>query len=66
MDLIPFWVIRVVRIGAYNNKEVIAEKECICEPDEQEIADVLIDYNNKKVFASVIKNYRLEEVEENK
>lgn len=66
MDLIPFWVVRVVRIGEYNNKEVIEEVEYQYEPTEQEIADALIDYINKKVFASVIKNYRLEEVEENK
>lgn len=64
MDLIPFWVIRVVKAGSCNYKEVIAEKECISEPTEQEIADTLIDYNNKKVFASVVKNYRLEEVKE--
>lgn len=57
----PFWVVRIVRIGAYNNKEVIAEKEFLHEPDEQEIADALIDYNHKKVFASVIKNYRFYE-----
>ena len=67
MDLIPFWMVRIVRIGEYTNaKVVIAEKEFSYEPNEQEIADLLIDYNNKYCFASVIKNYRLEEVEEQK
>lgn len=65
MDLIPYWVIRIVRVGAYNNKEVIAEVEYKQEPTEQNIADALIEYNNKKVFASVVKNYRLEEVKNN-
>lgn len=66
MDLKPYWVIRVIRVGSYNNKECIAEVECAYEPDEQEIADALIDYSNKKVFASVGKNYRLVEVKEQK
>lgn len=63
MDLKAYWVIRIIRVGSYNNKECIAEVEFLHEPTEQEIADALIEYNNKKVFASVVKNYRLVEVE---
>lgn len=63
MDLKPYWVIRIIRVGNYNKKECIAEVECMNEPTEQEIADALIEYNNKYVFASVVKNYRLVEVE---
>lgn len=64
MDLKPYWVIRVIRVGGYENKECIKEFEYPYEPDEQEIADALVDYVNKKVFASVVKNYRLTEIEE--
>lgn len=65
MDLKPYWVVRVIRIGSYNNKECIKEVEYPYKPDEQEIADALVDYVGKKdVFASVMKNYRLKEVEE--
>lgn len=64
MELKPYWVVRVVRIGGYNNKEVISEVEYPYEPKEQEIANALIEYKNKKVFASVIKNYRFFELEE--
>lgn len=62
MDLIPYWVIRIVKVGAYNNKEVVGEVECQHEPTEQEIADVLVGHINEDVFASVVKNYRLVEV----
>lgn len=61
VELVAYWVIRIVRVGIYENKDVIAEIECKNEPTEQEIADSLFLFNNKKVFASVIKNYRLEE-----
>lgn len=57
-----YWVVRIIRVGGYNNKECIAEKEFEYEPSEQEIADILVDFLNKKVFASVNKNYRLVEV----
>lgn len=62
MDLIPFWVVRVIRVDGYNNKECIGEKEFRYEPRAQEIAEVLEPFISKKVFASVVKNYRLEEV----
>ena len=64
MELIPYWVVRVIRVGGYDNKECIAEKEFDYEPQEQEIADTLADHINKKVFASVVKNYRFAEVKE--
>ena len=64
MDLIPYWVVKVIRVGNCNNKECIAEVEYGYEPMEQEIADALIDHINKNVFASVVKNYRLKEVEQ--
>lgn len=64
MDLQPFWMVRIIRVGAYNKKECVFEREFSHEPNEQEIADVLIDWNKKNVFASVVKNYRLVEVEE--
>lgn len=64
MELIPYWVVRVIKVGGYNNKLCIAEVEYEYEPMEQEIADALIDHINKNVFASVVKNYRLKEVEQ--
>ena len=66
MELKSYWVVRVVRIGAYDNKEVIAEVEYPYEPKEQEISNALIEYENKKVFASVIKNYKFFELKEQK
>lgn len=57
-----YWVVRVIRIGGYNNKECIDEKEFLHEPSEQEIANVLSEHITKKVFASVNKNYRFVEV----
>lgn len=47
-------------------KECVFEREFAYEPNEQEIADVLIDWNKKNVFASVVKNYRLVEVQKMK
>ena len=57
-----YWVVRVIRIGGYNNKECIYEKEFLHEPSEQEIADVISEHMTKQVFASVNKNYRFVEV----
>ena len=42
-------------------KEVIEEVVYQYEPTEQEIGEALIGYNNKYVFASVIKNYKFTE-----
>lgn len=64
MKLHPYWTVRVVRIGNYNNKEVIFEKFFDNEPEEQDIADCLIGFSTKKCFASVVKNYMLVEVGE--
>lgn len=62
MELKPFWMVRVIRIGACNNKECIFERDFPHEPNEQEIADTLFNYVAKNTFASVVKNYRLVEV----
>lgn len=64
MDLKTYYVVRVIRIGNYNQKECIKEFEYPYEPDEQEIADALVEYMHKNVFATVVKNYRLVEVAE--
>ena len=61
MELVPYWCVRVIRVGGYDNKECIGEKEFDHEPDCQEIAEELAKHITKKVFASVLKNYRFEE-----
>lgn len=59
MTLETYYVARVIRCGGYDNKTCIFEKEFNHKPDEQEIADVLVDYMTKKVFVTVNENYRL-------
>lgn len=61
LEMETYWVVRIIRVGGYNNKECIAETEFLDEPDEQEIADCLASHLTKKVFASVQKNYRFKE-----
>ena len=63
MELLPFWVVRVIRENKNNTKECVFEKNFFHEPDGQEIADVLFDFDGKRHFASVVKNYRLTEIE---
>jgi len=63
VELVPFWLVRVCR--GTNSKTIVAEQEFNYEPNEQEIASVLIDKaNSSNCFASVIKNYRLVELKE--
>ena len=57
VELEKYWVIRIIQ--GVTSKTCIKEIEYIYEPSEQEIADSLIEYGNKKVFATVNENYRL-------
>lgn len=61
VELEKYWVIRVIQ--GVNSKTCIKEIEYNYEPSEQEIADALVDYANKKVFATVNQNYRLRDKE---
>lgn len=61
LNLVAYWVVRIVRIGGYNNKEVVQEYEFKYEPKEQEITSCLAEHHTKQVFASVVKNYRFDE-----
>ena len=57
VELEKYWVIRIIQGVA--SKTCIKEIEYNYEPSEQEIADALVEFGNKKVFASVNENYRL-------
>ncbi len=61
LQLVPYWVVRVIRTDVYNNKECIAENEFAYIPGEQEIGDTLAEHIGENVFASVVKNYRFKE-----
>ena len=64
VELKSYYVVRVIRVGSYHQKECINEVKYPYEPNEQEIADALADYIGMDVFASVVQNYRLVEVAE--
>ena len=59
LELRKYWVVRVISDG--NSKSCIAEKEFHYVPAEQEIAEVLTPYINRKCFATVVENYRFVE-----
>lgn len=59
VELEKYYVVRVIQ--GVDNKRCVKEIEYIYEPSEQEIADALIPFGNKKVFATVECNYRLKE-----
>jgi len=59
IELKKYWVVRV--ISDQGSKSCIAEKEFHYVPEEQEIADTLEPYINRKCFATVVENYRFVE-----
>lgn len=57
VELKKYWVIRIIQ--GVTSYKCIEEIELEVEPNEQEIASVLAEYGNRKVFASVEVKYRL-------
>ena len=60
LNLVKYWVIRVIQ--GVESKKCVAEREFGFKPEEQEVASVLAEFGNKKVFATIEENYRLEEM----
>lgn len=63
VQLRKYWVVRI--ISNQGCKSCIYEKEFDYVPTQQEIADILAPYINRKCFASVVGNYRFDELKEN-
>lgn len=66
-ELKPSWRVRLLRPNGNRTYYVSYEQEFMYEPSEQEIASIIAEHSNYcNEFASVAKNYRLVELEEQK
>lgn len=65
VELKQTWCVRILRPNGNRTYYSAYEQEFMYEPSEQEIASILVEHNKgKEHFASVVKNYRLVEVDE--
>ena len=57
VELKKYWVVRIIH--GVNSKTCIEEKEFDYIPNEQEIAEVLLQHYGRPCFATVNENYKM-------